>query len=61
MLVGIGKAAAFLGVTPKTLRLWEEGGLITPERTLGGQRRYDTQMLKEFRLRLQLNQNKKVR
>jgi DNA-binding transcriptional MerR regulator len=46
-LVGIGKAAAAFGVTPTTLRRWEREGRITPERTLGGQRRYDLEKMKQ--------------
>jgi DNA-binding transcriptional MerR regulator len=41
-LVGIREAAAFLGVTPSTLRRWEREGKVLPaERTAGGYRRYD--------------------
>jgi putative resolvase len=40
--VSIRKAAQHLGVTPGSLRRWEKEGLIAPpERTVGGQRRYD--------------------
>jgi len=36
----IGQAAKLLGVTPKTLRVWEKEGKIHPLRTPGNQRRY---------------------
>jgi len=36
----IGQAAKLLGVTPKTLRVWERQGKIHPIRTPGNQRRY---------------------
>ena len=38
----IGQAAAVAGVTPRTLRYYEELGLLTPSgRSAGGARRYD--------------------
>ena len=40
-LVSIGTAAKELGVHPATLRRWEEGKIDPPERTTGGDRRYD--------------------
>lgn len=39
--VAIGKASEVLGVSITTLRRWEASGKLTPERTAGGQRRYD--------------------
>ena len=36
----ISQAAKLLGVTPKTLRVWERQGKIHPIRTPGNQRRY---------------------
>lgn len=39
--VSIGRAAAELGISPRTLRYYEERGLIPPaERSPGGNRRY---------------------
>ncbi len=38
--VSIGKAAKMLGVSIGALRKWEENGLLTPERTPTGHRRY---------------------
>ncbi len=38
--VGIEAAARATGVSPSALRLWERQGLIHPERTRGGLRRY---------------------
>jgi predicted site-specific integrase-resolvase len=40
-MVTIKEAGKILGVTPKTLRLWEKEGRITSKRTEGGHRRYD--------------------
>jgi predicted site-specific integrase-resolvase len=40
-MVGIKEAARLLGVTPKTLRLWEKEGKYTSLRTDGGHRRYN--------------------
>lgn len=34
-----------MGVTPKTLRLWEQEGKIVAHKTNGGHRRYDLQEL----------------
>lgn len=39
-LLSIGEAARRLGVSVSTLRRWDERGLITSTRTLGGQRRF---------------------
>lgn len=39
-MLRINEAARRLGVTPGTLRRWEEEGLINPDRTAGGERRY---------------------
>jgi putative resolvase len=41
MKVGIGKAAAELGVSRDTLRRWEGSGKIAVERTAKGHRRYN--------------------
>lgn len=38
--ISIGEAARIAGVSISTLRRWEREGRISPERTLGGQRRY---------------------
>lgn len=39
-LLSVGEVASQIGVSPQTLRTWESQGLITSERTAGGQRRY---------------------
>ncbi|PWE48133.1 IS607 family transposase, partial [Thioclava sp. NG1] len=40
--VSIGEAAKALGVTPLTLRRWDESGKLKPDLvTEGGRRRYD--------------------
>jgi len=36
----VGEAARTLGISAATLRLWERQGLIRPDRTRGGSRRY---------------------
>ncbi|MEV7012844.1 MerR family transcriptional regulator [Streptosporangium sp. NPDC051022] len=36
----IGEVAAAVGVSPQTLRVWESQGLLVPDRSSGGQRRY---------------------
>lgn len=45
-LLSIREASEYLGVTPATLRRWERSGRISPERTLGNQRRYNMRDLK---------------
>ena len=44
-MITIQEAAKTLGVTPKTLRLWEKEGKITSHKTDGGHRRYILQEL----------------
>ena len=39
-LITISEAAKRLGISPTTLRRWEESGKLIPERTQGNQRRY---------------------
>jgi putative resolvase len=45
-LITIGKAAKMLGVATLTLRRWELEGKLIPERTKGGQRRYNSHALR---------------
>jgi MerR family transcriptional regulator/heat shock protein HspR len=42
---GISVAADLAGMTPQTLRLYEARGLLDPERSAGGTRRYSQQDL----------------
>ena len=53
----IGQAAKLLGVTPKTLRVWEKEGKIHPLRTPGNQRRYPKREIE--RLLSGLNENRR--
>ena len=46
MKVGIGRAAAELGVSRDTLRRWESAGRIEVERSPSGHRRYDLAQLR---------------
>lgn len=39
-MITITEASKLLGVTPKTLRVWEKEGKITSHKTAGGHRRY---------------------
>lgn len=53
-LVGIGEAAKALGVTPLTLRRWDESGKLKPDLvTDGGRRRYDLARLRPELFRAQ--------
>lgn len=51
----IGEMAEELGTTPRTIRLYEELGLIVPERTEGGTRLYARKDLKRMTTALQLS------
>jgi MerR family transcriptional regulator/heat shock protein HspR len=46
---GISVAADLVGMAPQTLRLYEERGLLAPERTAGGTRRYSQDDLDRLR------------
>src|SRR3989344_4785792 len=50
-LLPISDAAHFLGVSPKTLRRWEENGRLSPQRTNGNQRRYAFEDLADLKER----------
>ena len=39
--LSIQDAAKLLGVSPTTLRRWEQKGMLVPQRTMGNQRRYN--------------------
>ena len=47
-LMASGKAAAYLGVTVKTLQRWDREGRLTPERTATGRRVYAKSALDAF-------------
>lgn len=46
----ISVAAELVGVHPQTLRLYEQRGLVRPERTPGGTRRYSEADLERLRV-----------
>ncbi|PIS14646.1 hypothetical protein COT64_01605, partial [Candidatus Shapirobacteria bacterium CG09_land_8_20_14_0_10_39_12] len=48
-LFTIQQAADFLGVSTKTLRRWDKSGRLLPQRTAGNQRRYQQNLLDEFK------------
>ncbi len=48
-LLSIKQAAAFLGIHPDTLRIWDNNGKIKSIRTNGGHRRYEKSDLIRFR------------
>lgn len=54
MKLTISAAAKELGVSINTLRRWDKLGILVPEKTPSGHRRYDEKTIKEF-----YNQNKK--
>jgi MerR family transcriptional regulator, repressor of the yfmOP operon len=47
-LLTVGDAAARLGVTPRTLKYYEERGLVEPHRSEGRYRLYDANALERF-------------
>jgi DNA-binding transcriptional MerR regulator len=51
----IGELAEELGTTPRTIRLYEELGLIVPERTGGGTRLYARKDAKRLAIALKLS------
>lgn len=48
-LYTMAQATEALGIPSPTLRRWEQQGLITPQRTGGGQRRYSRRELERLR------------
>ena len=46
---GMSVAAELVGLDPQSLRLYERKGLITPDRTAGGTRRYSPDDLERLR------------
>ncbi|PBB22341.1 cupin domain-containing protein [Mesorhizobium sp. WSM4307] len=44
----IAEAARSAGVSPSTLRLWEQQGLVEPIRTPSGQRLYDSELIERL-------------
>ena len=44
----VSDAAHYLGISPETLRRWDQKGILKPFRTKGGQRRYSIALLKSF-------------
>lgn len=59
-LVSIGEAAKALGISISTLRRWEREGKLLPERTIGGQRRYDLAQLKPEAFRIAPDERKTI-
>ena len=51
-MLRINEAARRLGITPATLRRWEEEGLLVPDRTAGGERRYHEGELDQLAARM---------
>jgi len=58
-LFTIQEVSSLLGVSTKTLRRWEESGIIKPMRTAGNQRRYRLAEIKKLQRRRSLLRSKK--
>ena len=52
----IGEIAESLGVSPRTIRFYEEEGLLSSQRTPGGTRRYDAQDIQRLKSILHLTE-----
>lgn len=48
-MVTVTQAAKLVGVSAGTIRLWEEQGLVAPQRTTGGHRTYDEHDMERLR------------
>jgi len=48
ILISISKAAQMLGVTPKTLRVWDKKKFLSPIRIFGNQRRYKLSVIEQL-------------
>ena len=59
-LYTIQEVSSILGVSPKTLRRWEETGRIKPIRTAGNQRRYRLEDVKKLERRINLQKARLV-
>lgn len=59
-MITIQEASKILGVTPKTLRIWEKDGKIKSYKTEGGHRRYNLQDLESFNEENPLNDSEKI-
>lgn len=49
MLLKVSDAAKYLGVSISTMHRWEREGKLIPYRTKGNQRRYDTEVLENYK------------
>ena len=56
----VGKTARILGISPSTLRLWENAGLVRPARSAGRYRLYNSELLKVLKRIKYLRDVKKI-
>ena len=59
-LLTIQEAAEILGVSTKTLRRWDQRGILVSQRTAGNQRRYKRDVITGFRKPKYSPQNKPI-
>src|SRR5258706_16272289 len=57
--LSIQESADFLKVSAKTLRRWEARGILIPQRSEGGHRRYSFAQLEEFKHKLRKSKQKR--
>ena len=56
----ISDVSSLLSVSPSTLRMWENMGLITPDRTSGGRRMYSPEKVERLKYIQRLRMEKKL-
>src|SRR6266852_8517697 len=56
----ISDVSSLLSVSPSTLRMWENMGLITPDRTSGGRRMYSPEKVERLKYIQNLRTEKKL-
>ncbi|MBY5796290.1 MerR family transcriptional regulator [Rhizobium leguminosarum] len=58
--INIAEAACLAGVAASTVRLWEKQGLITPDRSEKGHRRYDADQLTRLKRIASLRRDSRI-
>jgi DNA-binding transcriptional MerR regulator/quercetin dioxygenase-like cupin family protein len=56
----ISEVSSILSVSPSTLRMWENMGLVTPDRTIGGRRMYSPEKVERLKYIQRLRTERKL-